>query len=162
MKIESDVYAGLNATEETSTEFVGGSSDFTERPRAAHPTTNHGTSVNENCNASTPPMKVFPQEVHHYHHHSFSNFGVAPNGGCTPNGAHFPNGGNSGFNSAGGFTPSSGGGPGGSTGFSFPSQDAQQAGGTGGGGGGASSISSIQQLQHQMRQVSVSFEMIIY
>lgn len=143
MKTESDVYAGLNVTEETSTEFVSGSSDFTERPRATHPNPNHGTSVNENCNASTPPMKVFPQEVHHYHHHSLSNFGAAPNGGCTPNGG------------ANGFTPSSGGGPGGSTGFSFPTQDAQQNGG-GTGGGGASSISSIQQLQHQMRQVSVS------
>lgn len=149
-KTESDVYAGVNVTEETSTEFIGGSSDFTERPRTTHPNTNHGTSVNENCNASTPPMKVssFPQEVHHYHHHSFSNFASVPSGGsCSPNGAHFANGG------SGGSTQSSGGGPGGSTGFSFPTQDGGQQAGGAGAGASAGSASSIQQLQHQMRQV---------
>lgn len=147
---EADVYAGVNSTEEASTEFVGGSSDFTEKPRTLHASPNHGsspnhgTSVNENCNASTPPMKVFPQEVHHYHHHYLNGFGGAPNGGgsCTPNGAHFSNGGTSGF------PPSNGG----STGFSFPTQDGQQQQQGGGGGGNAQ---SIQQLQHQMRQVSL-------
>lgn len=139
---EADVYAGVNTTEETSTEFVSSSSDFTERPRSTHTNTNHGTSANDNCNASTPPMKVFPQEVHHYHHHFF---GGAPNGACSPMmGGQFPN------NANGGFTQSSGGGPGGSTGFNFPSnQEGQQ----GGGGASASTTSSIQQLQNQMKQV---------
>lgn len=95
-------------------------------------------------------MKVFPQEVHHYHHHYLQGFGGAPNGGsCTPNGAHFSNGG------SGGSMPSQGVGPGGSTGFNFPAQDGQQQQQGGGVGGGAgNNANSIQTLQHQMRQVS--------
>lgn len=54
----------MNSTEETTTE----SYEQTERPiRPQQPS--RGTSFNENCNASTPPMRVFPQEIHHHHHH---------------------------------------------------------------------------------------------
>lgn len=35
----------------------------------------------DNCNARTPTMRVFPQEVHHYHHHYLPTI---PNTGCGP------------------------------------------------------------------------------
>lgn len=62
-----------------------------------------------------------------------------------------------------GFQASSGGGPGGSTGFNFPAGQDQQAGGAGAGagatgGGGAGSNAAIQQLQHQMKQVMLALE----
>lgn len=135
---EADVYGGINATEETSTESA---ETYTERPiRPQQPT--RGTSLNDNCNASTPPMKLSPTEVHHYHHHFLPTF--APNGGCgappyNGNGGQYPNGGAPG--STGGQSGNGGAGP-----------DAQGGGGVGGG------ASSIQQLTHQMRQVMAALE----
>lgn len=137
---ESDVYGGVNSTEETSTEFTN---DYTDRPpqtvhRQPPQTTQRGTSVNENCNASTPPMRVFPQEVHHYHHHYLPT--LAPNGGCAPP----PHGGQFGGGGGAGSSSSPYGGPGGGS-FNVPG-DAQ---------GGANSIA---QLTHQMRQVMIALE----
>lgn len=40
----------------------------------------HGIAY-DNCNARTPTMRVFPQEVHHYHHHYMPQF---PSAGCAP------------------------------------------------------------------------------
>lgn len=168
------MYSGVNITEDSNTEFT--STDYTERPsRPAHTvphsvphTPSHGTSTgtgtgtgtstsfNENCNASTPPMRVFPQEVHHYHHHFLPTLAPANGGGsCFQNGNGGGTGGfNGGYNGAnGGYSQSSGGGPGGSTGFNFPGQQGQQGqqdtqGGT----------ATIQQLQHQMKQVMIALE----
>lgn len=95
-----------------------------------------GTSVNENCNASTPPMRVHQvQEVHHFHYNYLPT--PAPNGGCPPYppNQYQPNGGSGGYgpNSGGGFNNQPGG-------------DAQGATG------------SIQQLMGQMRQVMQALE----
>ncbi|XP_031623801.1 uncharacterized protein LOC116341082 [Contarinia nasturtii] len=135
---DSDVYRGINVTEETSSTDAP---EYTERPvRPTQPT--RGTStVNENrdCNASTGPMRVFPSEVHHYHHHLFgpSSCGAGGNGGQF--GGQYPNGGSGGsFNG--------GGGGGGSV--NFPSPDGQSAGTT----------SAVQQLTLQMRQVMAALE----
>lgn len=143
--IESDVYSGVNITEDSSYSTDSSSTDYTERPIRPHTTThntkptfegddrrstsNHGTSFNDNCNASTPPMRVFPSEVHHYHHHSF---GIPTNGGCNSFG-----GGQFGSQN-GGFTAS---------GSTFSGQQETQGG-----------SSAIQQLQHQMKQVMIALE----
>lgn len=140
--IEADVYGGINATEEVSTEF----NDYTERP-IRPPPPNRGTPVNDGCNASTPPMRVFPTEVHHYHHHFLPT--LAPNGGCgaPPYGGNGGSGGNGQYpNSGNGGFPSGGN----SGGNGFP--DSQQ------GGGGSGGAATIQQLTHQMRQVMVALE----
>lgn len=132
------MYGGINATEETSTE----STDYTERP-SRPPQTNRGPTLNENCNANSPPMRVFPTEVHHYHHHFLPTFGPS----CSNGG-----GGNGG--SAGGQHNGNGNGfGGGSSGTSsgYPSPDGQ-------GNGGGNGASSIQQLTHQMRQVMAALE----
>lgn len=150
----------MNTTEDSSYSTDSSSTDYTERPiRPPHTThntgtrtpnenstPNHGTSFNDNCNASTPPMRVFPQEVHHYHHHFFGMAPNANNAGCSSFGANQnPNGGTSSFNGGNsGFTAG-----GGSTGFNFPGaaqQDTQ--------GGNA----AIQQLQHQMKQVMIALD----
>lgn len=139
--VDSDVYRGINVTEETSSTDTP---EYTERPvRPTQPT--RGTSVNENkeCNASTGPMRVFPTEVHHYHHHFLPTFGpnscTGGNGGQY--GGQYPNGG--GFNSNSG-----GNGGGGSVNFPSPGSEGQNAG----------TASSIQQLTHQMRQVMAALE----
>lgn len=143
---ESDVYGGVNSTEsETSTEFANESTERPIRPvQPPHsgPRNQHGSSVNENCNASTPPMRVFPQEVHHYHHHFLPT--LAPNGGCAPppHNQYQPNGGM--------YGSGAGSGSGGTGGFSYPVP--------GGGGDSQGSANSIQQLTHQMRQVMIALE----
>lgn len=139
--VEADVYGGINATEETSTEI----NDYTERP-IRPPLPNRGTSVNDNCNAQSPPMKVLPTEVHHYHHHFLPTF--APNGGCS--GA--PPYGGSGGGSGNGQYPSGGTGssPSGANGGSSGYPDAQS--------GGGGSAATIQQLSQQMRQVMTALE----
>lgn len=59
---ESDVFGNLNGTDEAMTE-----PSTTERPEA---TTRPPIQkpIND-CNASTPTMRVTPQEIHHHHHH---------------------------------------------------------------------------------------------
>lgn len=137
LPIEADVYGGVNSTEETSTEYVA--PDYTERP-SRPPQSPRGTPVNENCNASTPPMRVFPTEVHHYHHHFLPT--LAPSS-CPPYGGGDQH---AGGGSGGSANPSFNGG--GSS--SFPSPDGQA--------GAAGTASSIQQLTHQMRQVMAALE----
>lgn len=69
------MYGASNITEETTTEPL----EPTDRPNRAQ----SSARGNENCNASTPPVRVFPQEVHHFHHHDL----LGVQGGCTaPNG----------------------------------------------------------------------------
>lgn len=170
--IEADVYGGVNATEESSTEYNPPTYE-TERPTSHNSrptqTPTRGTSVNENCNASTGPMRIFPTEVHHYHHHFLQAFGP---GSCSPNGqggfgggnfgggsgTSFGGNGNSGFN--GGYNNGANNNynngannGGGSTSFSGPEHNYNQ-----GGQGGAGDAAAIQQLQHQMRQVMAALE----
>lgn len=138
------MYGGANATEEASTEYTA--PDYTERPsKPSQPP--RGTSVNENCNASTPPMRVFPTEVHHYHHHFLPTLG--PNS-CPPYGPHTGANGGGNNNFGGGQSGGQGGNGGGSS--SFPNPEGQS------GGGGAGAAASIQQLTHQMRQVMAALE----
>lgn len=154
MPIEADVYGGSNSTyEEPSTEYTP-PSDYTDRPsRPTQPPRGgsggeRGTSLNENCNASSPPMRVFPSEVHHYHHHFLPTFG--PNS-CPPYGGSGDHSGGGGFGGGGaGFGSGTGNNGGGSS--SFPNPDGQ------GGQGGAGQAASIQQLTHQMRQVMAALE----
>lgn len=173
MPIEADVYGGSNSTyEEPSTEYTP--PDYTDRPpRPTQPPRGggtysggeRGTSVNENCNASTPPMRVFPSEVHHYHHHFLPTFGpnscppyggggVGSGGGGDHSGSGgFGGGGFGGGGFGGGGTGNNGGGS-----SSFPNPDGQGGGAGQGGGGGVGQAASIQQLTHQMRQVMAALE----
>lgn len=63
---ESDVFGNMNATEENVT-------DSTERPevntRPPIQTMRPPINTVNDCNASTPTMRVTPQEIHHHHHH---------------------------------------------------------------------------------------------
>lgn len=64
--VESDVYGSLNATEESMTESTERPETSTRPPlQTMRPPIN---TVND-CNASTPTMRVTPQEIHHHHHH---------------------------------------------------------------------------------------------
>lgn len=112
--IESDVYGANNSTEESSTE----SAEVTEKPKIPQQPT-RGTSINENCNASTPPMRVnYPQEVIHHHHHYLPTM---PGCGSPP-----PYGGNGGFGNSGtgsGFGTSNN--PGSSFNNNYPSGSAE-------------------------------------
>lgn len=76
--IDADVYGNNNATEESVTEA-------TERPEIADrpkplPRPDSPAVSNENCNASTPTIRVTPQEVHHHHHHYLPKI---PNNSCS-------------------------------------------------------------------------------
>lgn len=133
---EADIYGGSNSTEENSTE----TSDYTERPpqsprpiQSPRPTqSSRGTPAYENCYASTPPMRILPTEVHHYHHNFLPTFG--PNT-CGGGGGRFPNGGGNSF---------------GSGGVNYPSPDGQ--------GMGSGTSNTIQHLTNQMRQVMATLE----
>lgn len=67
------MYGIKNTTEETFTEPF----EQTDRPNRAQST---GRGSSDACNANTPPVRVFPQEVHHYHHHDL--LGVQAQGTC--------------------------------------------------------------------------------
>lgn len=77
---ESDVYGSLNATEESITES-------TERPelntRPPLQTMRPPINTVNDCNASTPTMRVTPQEIHHHHHHYLPDLSQ---GSCGPAG----------------------------------------------------------------------------
>lgn len=77
---ESDVYGGLNATEESTTETTDRPESNTRPPIQ---TMRPPNTVND-CNASSPPMRVTPTEIHHHHHHylpeSFGNCGAGGGG----------------------------------------------------------------------------------
>lgn len=91
---ESDVYGGLNATEESVTESTE-RPEFNTRPplQTMRPPVN---TVND-CNASTPSMRVTPQEIHHHHHHYLpdlqqNNCGAAGSGTSSGNMGYGDNG----------------------------------------------------------------------
>lgn len=94
---ESDVYGSLNATEESITES-------TERPelntRPPLQTMRPPINTVNDCNASTPTMRVTPQEIHHHHHHYLPDLSQ---GSCGPAGGF------SGGSGGGGSTSSNGG-----------------------------------------------------
>lgn len=118
------MYGGNNSTEENSTE-----GNVTDRPiQPQQPP--RGTSVNDNCNASTPPMRVFPQEVHHHHHHYLPTIP-----GCSPP----PSPGYPGAGGTGGAYPGN---------FNYP----------GTGGPGAGSTETLQSLSIKMREVMAALE----
>lgn len=80
--IDAEVFGISNATEESITESFG----QTDRPNRAQSKSDAADAGHENCNASTPPVRVssFPQEVHHFHHHDLLGIqgGQGGQGGC--------------------------------------------------------------------------------
>lgn len=72
MILETDVFGNNNATEESVTESTEKAEFITKPPKPP------GT-ITDNCNASTPPLRVHPQEIHHHHHHYLPNM---PNSDC--------------------------------------------------------------------------------
>lgn len=69
--IDTDVYGLNNATEssvDTDQTVPQTTTQKSER------TTKAAQTITNNCNASTPSLKLSPQEVQHHHYHYFPNF----------------------------------------------------------------------------------------
>lgn len=112
--LESDVFGGVNATDEMVTEPTDRPLERPERPEPSHPERPERPEINtrppiqtprppvntvSDCNASTPTMRVTPQEIHHHHHHYLpemqGNCGGGGAGGSSFGGGNSGNVGNS-------------------------------------------------------------------
>lgn len=130
---ESDVFGNMNATEEMVT-------DSTERPevntRPPLQTMRPPINTVNDCNASTPTMRVTPQEIHHHHHHYLPDLSQ----NCGPTGTM-----GSGSGSVGG---GYGGGSSGSGSTSSDSSDDKNSNGR----------ETIQTLSAKLREVMITVE----